>query len=62
MEKVLTFNPNTKTLHKKPATENCNLDDAKREFTVNSIEFADLDEYNLCSYCFKAGESPFADE
>jgi hypothetical protein len=55
----LQFNPNTETLHKKPATENCNLDDSTSEFEITSIQFADLDQYSLCNYCFKAGETPF---
>jgi hypothetical protein len=57
------FNPTTKTLHKNPATEQCNLDDAKHEFAVHDP--ADFkaqigEEYNLCEHCFKAGEGPLA--
>jgi hypothetical protein len=55
----LTFNPTTETLHRKPATENCNLDDAKSERAITPDELSELDQYSLCAYCFRAGESPF---
>lgn len=55
---MFLYNPKSAMLHKKPATENCNLDDAKREFAITDL--VDLDDYDLCSYCFKDGEQPFA--
>ena len=53
MERVFLFNPNTKVLHKKPATENCNLDDSEDEYKVSDISAL---EHEKCAYCFKEGE------
>lgn len=46
--------PSSKTLHKYPATEQCNLDDSDEETKIETL--ADVqaipDDRNLCGHCF----------
>lgn len=47
---MYVLNPNSKTIHKFPTREQCNMDQCKEKKKVNEIP-PEIDGWKLCRHC-----------